>query len=392
MIPDYIMYRLYEEHKLAVVMNTKTNHMLLLQKDYFRFFKKTLQGHTDLTNENEIMVHMFIRSGLFLSANSMSRLGPDDALPHGSETGEMDNGYMNALSLWAFKNIIPLAGHFEVTRRCNMNCRHCFALLDNTQDVLNTQDVFSIIDNLEACGAFFLVLTGGEFFMRHDAVAILDYLFQRRFLVRINTNATLINETLADDLVKYSNIRYHISLYGASSKVHDSITRSPGSFVKTVRAIDLLKSIGQKIRINSVIMKENFEDILKLKEMADGWRLPLRFDADLYPKDDGSFMNTQGKISPEQRKGFDQFMAEHDPSFIKRLYSEKSLCRAGYSFFYITYDGQVHPCPKLKSIPLGNVKTEPFSKIWYESDAVTNMRKPLNKHLLVCESICNYFI
>lgn len=57
------------------------------------------------------------------------------------------------------------------------------------------------------------------------------------------------------------------SLHGPNPKIHDFLTRSPGSFSQTVQGIINLKKLNQQILINSVITSKNYRYLPKMAEL-----------------------------------------------------------------------------------------------------------------------------
>lgn len=368
MIPNHIMYRMFEKHGVAVVVDSQTDRMVVVQKHLFRLFKDW-------------------EAGVSMKFETLNPFGPIDSpqkaspRPTGTPVQSPPSDLPGqALSLFAAYNRIPISGHLAITKRCALHCRHCYSL--KTSDELPTQTLIALLDELAEAGCLFLTLTGGEPFMRDDLLSIVQHGFKRRFLIRIDSNATLIDAGTAAFLSAFPNIRMYISLYGSSSETHDAMTRSPGSFLKTVQGIHLLKEHGVRLKMCGVITQINFSDMAAMKGMAETLNVPFDFSSDIFPRDDGSHDNTDLMIGHEKRRAFEAFMG-HDPVFVQRLHAEASLCRAGLAFFAIDEKGNVRPCPKLRSTVIGNVLETPFSEIW-RSDAARTMREPVEKRLCRC--------
>ena len=82
---------------------------------------------------------------------------------------------------------IPIRAQVEVTKRCHLNCRHCYVDHLETKQELKTSEILSIFDQLEELGTLFLTLTGGEFFLRKDAWTILEQARDRQFFIKLYT-------------------------------------------------------------------------------------------------------------------------------------------------------------------------------------------------------------
>lgn len=91
---------------------------------------------------------------------------------------------------------------WNLTKRCNLNCDHCYLDADFRgglrTDELDTQQCFKVIDQIaEVNPNAFLILTGGEPLLRPDIYEIIRYAADKKFMVVLGTNGTLINHANA---------------------------------------------------------------------------------------------------------------------------------------------------------------------------------------------------
>jgi MoaA/NifB/PqqE/SkfB family radical SAM enzyme len=378
MIPKAVVYRVYGD-ALAVVMNVTTRRVLLLQGPALEFWNEVVQ--TNVADRRHPLYARLVQLGMLddpageLPAPPASR-APDE------RAQALDIG---VLQFWAFKNHIPLSGHFELTSRCNLRCRHCYGLFETSRDTLSTEQVFRIIDDLRDNGTLGLVLTGGELFFRKDILAILRYLAEQKFVVRINTNGTLIDESVVKALQELGNIyRIHISLYSYEPEVHDRITNVQGSYDKTLHALQLLQEAGFDLRINCSVMQSNLGSYRQVRDkIGDPLGVPVHFDSEIFPKDDGSTTNLVERLAPDQLQAYmrEQTRPKAQPAGTR-------LCRAGFSFFSICEDGSLLPCLKMKRLyqhPLGKLTERSFREIWQGSPTVRTIRETINHQLQACE-------
>lgn len=344
-------------------------------------WKQVLKGNKIRQNES-LLFKQFEEIEVFDKLENSANL-PCSETDNNKSIQEVDLGVIN---YWAFKNLIPMTGHFELTGRCNLRCKHCYCTFKN-KDTLNTNEIFKIIDDLYVSGTFGLVLTGGEIFIREDIVDILDYLNEKKFILRLNTNGTFVDEEIVKKMEKFSNIyRIHISLYGSKPEVHDKITQINGSFQKTIKAINLLKEAGFDIRINCSLMQSNANSYKEIKfEIGDKLNIPLHYDPFIFPKDNGKIENMYEMFDDDQFIEYEKF-ARKQPTVNK-----PKLCKAAFSFFSICEDGSVYPCLKMKRYytkPLGNLTETSFNEIWNNSEEINNVRTILNNKLRDCK-ICD---
>ncbi|WP_455756464.1 radical SAM protein [Sulfurimonas sp.] len=381
MIPNNIAYRIYD-NTLAIIMNVQENKVVLLQSEPLKLWLQILRDSKNSFTEEESKILIKLKENGLIQSDTDTTTKPNT-------TNNIQNIDISVVNYWAFKNHIPISGHFELTSRCNLRCSHCYTLF-NKKDTLSTKQIFDIIDQMHMSGTLGLVLTGGEIFAREDIVDILRYLYEKKFVLRLNTNGVYIDKDMVENIKDFTNIyRIHISLYSSEPKIHDEITNQKGSFDKTLNAIKLLKEAGFTLRINCSLMQANKDTYKEIKtEIGDKLGVNVHYDPFIYPKDDGSFNNMFDTFSDEQMQEFDIF---NETNLKDDIIKKPKLCKAGYSFFSITEDGGLYPCLKMKRCytnPLGNLTDTSFYDIWHNSDSIKMIRASLDNKIRDC-SVCD---
>lgn len=118
---------------------------------------------------------------------------------------------------------IPLSGTFELSPVCNFDCRMCYVRKSpeevkcHNRKMLNLERWKKIADQAENAGMLYLLLTGGEPFLWPDFWELYMYLSKKGFLISINSNGSLIDEGVIEQLKERPPIRINITLYGASN-------------------------------------------------------------------------------------------------------------------------------------------------------------------------------
>jgi MoaA/NifB/PqqE/SkfB family radical SAM enzyme len=387
MISKAVVYRIYGD-ALAVVMHVRTRRVVLLQGHALQFWSDLVSAdQAGAPDQSHPLYARLTRLGMLGDPAALPPALPDEGGPS-EQVQEVDLGVLN---MWAFKNHIPMSGHFELTGRCNLRCRHCYGLFHTRKDTLSTEQVFRILDDLRDCGTLGLVLTGGELFFREDILDILRYLSEQKFVVRINSNGTLIDEAMVSAMQDLANIyRIHISLYSSQPEIHDQITNSSGSYHKTLRALRLLKDAGFDVRINCSVMKSNLDTFRKVREqIGEPMGIPVHFDSEIFPKDDGGTENLAERLDPDQ---LEEYLRGN--ALKKAQPPKQKLCKAGFSFFSICEDGSLLPCLKMKRVyrhPLGQLTASSFKEIWQHSATVLDIRESITSQLEGC-SLCELAI
>lgn len=273
---------------------------------------------------------------------------------------------------------VPISTALELTYCCNLNCRHCYQL-DHTRrdDELTTEQWLSVLESLANLGCLFLTITGGEPFTRPDAIEICRRARKMGFALRVFTNATLIDDHIADELAGLSLVGVEISIYGPSAEIHDNISHRPGSFDKTTAGVRRLVERGVSVVLKSPVMSTNAAHLNEMREMADGLGVDLRLDIDVVPCDDGSREPLKLRLSDEElasvlsidwmKDRFVAFPAERpDPA--------SDLCGAARRTCAISSTGEVYPCIQLPT-SAGNLKENGFESVWRDSPLMRKYRE-----------------
>ena len=166
---------------------------------------------------------------------------------------------------------LPLEGIIDLTYRCNNDCRHCWLRIppdsSEKKKELTSAEIRKIFDEARNMGCRRWSISGGEPMLRPDFPEIFDYLTGNSASYSINTNGTLITPKIAG-LMKRKGVKM-VVLYGATAKVHDHITRNPGSCEATMRGFAYLKEAGASFMVQLIPIKDNyyqFQDMVKLAE------------------------------------------------------------------------------------------------------------------------------
>jgi radical SAM protein with 4Fe4S-binding SPASM domain len=200
---------------------------------------------------------------------------------------------------------VPLAGTIELTRRCNNRCRHCYNNLSASDphalaDELRADELIRILDEAAAAGCVWLLLTGGEIFLRPDFGEIYTHAKQKGTLVTLFTNGTLITPELADFLETQRPFSIEITLYGATRETYERVTGTPGSFGQCLRGIGHLRDRGLPLKLKATLSTLNRHEIEAMKRFAENdLGLPFRFDALLNARCDLSPGPLDVRLSPE---------------------------------------------------------------------------------------------
>ena len=261
---------------------------------------------------------------------------------------------------------IPYAAMFELTYKCNLNCRHCYVVNDNDGTELLTEEIMDILDQLAEMNTIFMAFTGGEIFTREDLFEIARYAKRKGFLLTFMTNGTLITPEKIEEIKKLKPIKFETSIYGATAKTHDYVTRVKGSFERTVEAIKGLTEQGIVVTIKTILMNSNIREYKEMEALAEGLGVHPSMNPGLAPRRDGSLEPLQFDLSFDDMVEY--LPEENDEAMLSYLSEKKSserfICKAGKAGCCISPDGTVYPCIMMP-MAVGNLRENSFKEIWH---------------------------
>ncbi len=153
---------------------------------------------------------------------------------------------------------IPWAILLDPTSACNLHCTGCWAAEYGNKLNLSFDEIDSIITQGKELGVYLYIYTGGEPMVRKDdLIRICDKHPDCAFLCF--TNATLIDEAFADEMLRVGNFVPAISLEGFESATDGR--RGDGVFKKVTKAMELLRRKKLFYGISACYTSANFESI-----------------------------------------------------------------------------------------------------------------------------------
>lgn len=166
----------------------------------------------------------------------------------------------------------PMSVFWNLTSACNLRCVHCLYNNSsyNSDADLTASQASELVDELIDSGVTYVVLSGGEIFLRPDLLNILKKLKTNNIAVRLLTNAALINDDiiaeLADLLNPYSD-SVSVSLDGATSKTFKAV-RNTDLFEKIITNIKKMSDKNIKVTVVCTVNAINYDEIVDTYKLA----------------------------------------------------------------------------------------------------------------------------
>jgi len=322
---------------------------------------------------------------------------------------------------------------WNLTQRCNLECAHCYMSAHagaDTRGELTTDECRRIIDEIAVVNPnVFLILTGGEPFLRKDLFEIAGHATARKFTTVFGTNGVLLREKEAKAMREHNVLGASISLDSTDRARHDAFRRLPGAWDGAIRAtrvltdegldfslhmsvtdwnvaevpamIDLARALGAKVlnffflvrtgrgRDLTDIDAAAYERILtylaktqgtgtgppgfarRVLGMADAPPAPAFEDPWSTPVGHADGLLIRAKCAPHFRR----ILYELNPSSpLLKNYAHGS-CPAGKYYCRITPLGEVTPCPYMP-VAAGNLREASFADLWRGAPVFEQLRDP----------------
>ncbi|MCR4315093.1 MAG: radical SAM protein [Planctomycetes bacterium] len=288
----------------------------------------------------------------------------------------MESIYQKLLVL-AERESRPLKAHVELTRRCNERCVHCNVGTYFDENALSLGEWQRVFQQLHDAGAMFLTISGGEATLHPKFREVMRSATSYPMLVSMITNATNIDDDLADFLAEIRINVVFVSVYGATAETHDAVTRLPGSFAKTWRGIRNLVSRGVTVDTNVMALAENVHEIDALLDLARREGTTPRVSASLNPMIRGKHQGSKIRSCADFNQLCDSLDADLVATLRRHENREDALnsrtCSAGISLISILHNGDIQPCSEMP-LPVGNVRTDDVAEVWSESGVLKRLR------------------
>lgn len=287
----------------------------------------------------------------------------------------------------AYKNCIPLRGTFELTARCNFNCKMCYVHLTESQiksigRELTNDEWLDIAQQAKEAGMLYLTLTGGEVFARPKFRELYEALSDMGFLIQIFSNGYLVDEEVIEWLAKRPPQALRFTLYGASNETYEAVSGVKDGFDRVTHAIELVKEAKIPFYMVGMLIKENAHDAFLMASYAKVNQILFSMSGSLAEPVRGANANVELHKADLSAYIDDEKIGKRFPK--KKQESLLEYCGSYRKGFWLTWNGRMLLCG-LTEEPSVSVLDMKFADAW----------KTLNRELDVltmpdrCEN-CEY--
>ncbi|OGK86000.1 MAG: radical SAM/SPASM domain-containing protein [Candidatus Rokubacteria bacterium GWC2_70_16] len=169
----------------------------------------------------------------------------------------------------------PQRVYWEITRACDLACRHCRAEAapDPDRDELSTAEGLALLERLARFGqpAPHLVLTGGDALKRPDLFLLIERARALGLSVSVAPSATPLLTAEAIRGLRAAGVEaISLSLDGASAASHDALRGVPGCFERTLEAARTARAEGLPFQVNTLVSRETLGDLPAIYDVVRG--------------------------------------------------------------------------------------------------------------------------
>jgi len=322
---------------------------------------------------------------------------PSDALRYGRHSGKLPS---HLLQFSKDKRPVVV---WNMTRRCNLKCVHCYAHAKNIpfDNELSTEEGKVLLDDLAGFGAPVVLFSGGEPLVREDMPELAEYAVQKGMRAVISTNGTLITKEKARILKEIGLSYVGISLDGMA-EVNDRFRAVKGAFNMALEGIKNAQGAGIKVGLRFTINRFNKDEVPRIFDLIEKENIPRAcFYHLVYAgrgsnlmKDDLSLEDTRTVVdlimdrarrfsdagNPKEILTVDNHadgpyiylrMLKEDPeraAEVLELLKMNEGNSSGRGIGCVSWDGEVHADQFWRHYSFGNVRQRPFSEIWSDTD------------------------
>ncbi|NOX66586.1 MAG: radical SAM protein, partial [Chlorobi bacterium] len=230
--------------------------------------------------------------------------------------------------------------HWDVTKRCNLDCEYCFGKITDPSVKVNSIDIERLMVTLDKTGKTFRIsFTGGEPTMIPNFIEAVKAITKKHF-VSFNTNLITKNlMKIIDEVDPQRILHIHASLHYDELVKKNLLER----FIKNFRSF---RENGFNIYAEAVAYPPLKEKLNELKSTMQKEEIEYSF-APFYGK-------LGKKIYPESYTESELKLFGLTNDDISCFSQKGKLCNAGYNTAVVFSNGNIYPCHQIKE-KIGNI-------------------------------------
>jgi len=298
----------------------------------------------------------------------------------------------------SMEGFIPHVVAWNLTKRCNLECAHCYIAAgswQSTDNELTTAECHRISDEiLEISPAPLFILSGGEPLLRDDLEAIAAYATAKGATVVVGTNGTRLTTARIRSLEAAGVTGVAISVDSLDERYHDRFRHGGGALRDTLDAVERLREEELDFVVQTSLTRGNRREIPALAAWAAD-RGAVSFNVyflvstgrgeamrGLSPAENEDVLHELA-ILEQAYRGRMLVRSKCQPQIMRHAYAtdpESPLlnygtrCPCGVHYCRITPEGRLTPCPYTPAVA-GDLRRNTFAEIWRGSPVFRQLRE-----------------
>ena len=299
----------------------------------------------------------------------------------------------------------PFLVIWEVTQACRLACLHCRASAQPHRHPLEltTSEGYRLLESIAGFDNPLMVFTGGDPLERPDLFQLIDRSVKLGLRTTVTPSATaLLTPEALRSFQSAGVARVAISLDGPDAHSHDGFRQVPGSFDRTISALQEARRIGLATQVNTTVTRHNrarLDEIAGIVEQAGSRLWSVFFLVVTGRAADADDLDAEGYeevfeflVDLSKRVSFDikTTEAQHYRRYVaQRRKTERSSGRTehlapgpiarqagisdGKGFVFISHLGEIFPSGFLP-LSAGNVRRDSLMDVYRHSPLFLRLR------------------
>lgn len=291
---------------------------------------------------------------------------------------------------------------WNVTRRCNLHCIHCYSDSSDYKypGELTTQEGTALIDDLANFRVPVIIFSGGDPLLRNDIFILAKHARGKGIRCALSVNGTLIDSKVAEEIKKAGFAYVGVSLDGVG-EVNDRFRGVKGAFDKALEGMRYCISEGVRVGLRFTLSKLTINQLPAIFDLTEREDIPRLYISHLVYSGRGERIKGDDLSHNETRRAVDYIFGrtldfyrkgvykdiltgnndadgvylylkvkKEDPERAESVYKLLKMRggnSSGVAIGCIDSLGFVHADQFWFHYSFGNVKDRPFSEIWQDT-------------------------
>jgi radical SAM protein with 4Fe4S-binding SPASM domain len=292
---------------------------------------------------------------------------------------------------------VPHVVAWNLTRRCNLECAHCYIAAGSwhaAADEMPTADCLRVVGEILAVSpAPMLILSGGEPLLRDDLETIAERAAAGGATVVVGTNGTRLSRERIRSLKEAGVRGVAVSIDSLETAYHDRFRHGEGSLEETLAAIERLREMELDFVVQTTVTRGNRHEIPRLVAwsaekgavsvncyfvVATGRASGMR---GVTPAENDDVLAELLRLGREY-KGRLMVRSKCQPQIMRHAHASDpdtglldypTRCPCGVQYCRITPEGKVTPCPYMP-VEAGDLASASFGEFWRSSRVFRELR------------------